>query len=51
MSEIQAVFHIPHNNLSNYQSIFHRSYMNRYVHAQPEKIIDAGKRIHTLLAG
>ena len=25
--------------------------MNRYVHAQPEKIIDAGKRIHALLAG
>ena len=25
--------------------------MNRYVHAQPEKIIDAGKRMHDLLAG
>ena len=25
--------------------------MNRYIHAQPEKIIDAGKRMHALLAG
>ena len=25
--------------------------MNRYVHAQPEKIIDAGKKMHDLLAG
>ena len=25
--------------------------MNRYVHAQPEKIIDAGKKMHSLLAG
>ena len=25
--------------------------MNRYVHAQPEKIIDAGKKMHNLLAG
>ena len=24
--------------------------MNRYVHAQPEKIIDAGKKMHSLLA-
>lgn len=25
--------------------------MNRYVHAQPEKIIDAGRKMHSLLAG
>ena len=25
--------------------------MNRYVHAQPEKTIDAGKKMHNLLAG